>query len=457
MTGHSTHRAAQIVIRIAQHDAAAPFGTVAQQYRRKPKGMDLPRKFSLLTRGSTGSAAALFAAALISVPTGAAQAAPATVENEIAALAQQYLQAGADTLVTNAAPAKAAAAAADGNTALAMSAAMRAQVLALRARLAAERAALAAADVTYSRSRVTIESRTVTVTGNTATITLRDVTELIPTDPAEPPTEQAVNRTLEYTKAGTTWSLQDETIEAGSMAPITAPDLDVNALPVEKYSGPIGTSPADVGTDAPLDDAEKNEDRTWQDPELIETQVSGSAPTGTDAKEQDEGAATMTAAGGATIMARPKNMCYGCMVDYAYKHYKNYNKNYRVFKSNDCTNFISQIMRRGGWKYDLGWYRSNSNWWYNSMNQTHTWAGAENWSRFAPKRTNRLANVWSLSLADVLQMDFNRDGTMDHSMVVTKTTSKDIYLTYHSADTKDRPLRAILKKHPRAKYYAYRT
>jgi hypothetical protein len=423
--------------------------------------MILPKKFPLLTRGSSkwvpGSAATVFAAALFCVPTGAAQAAPATVENEITTLAQQYLQAGADTLVTSTVPAKTAVAAADGNTTSAMSAAMRARVLALRARMAAERSALAAADVTYSRSRVTIESRTVTVTGNTATIALRDVTELTPTDPAEPPTEQTVDRTLKYTKAGSTWSLQDEVIEVGGMAPITAPDLDVSALPVEKYTGPIGTDPADVGTDAPLDDAEKNEDLTWQDPELTETQVAGSAPTGADAKEQDEGTAAKMPAGGVTIMARPKNMCYPCMVDYAYKHYKNYNKNYRVFKNNDCTNFISQIMRHGGWKYDWGWYRSNSNWWYSDTNQTHTWAGAENWSKFAPKRTRHLANVWSMGLADVLQLDFNRDGTMDHSMLVTKTTSKDIYLTYHTTNTKNRSLRAILKKYPRAKYYAYRT
>jgi hypothetical protein len=46
---------------------------------------------------------------------------------------------------------------------------------------------------------------------------------------------------------------------------------------------------------------------------------------------------------------------------------------------------------------------------------------------------------------------------MDHSMVVTKVTSKDIDLTYHSTDTKNRSLRAILKACPKAYYYAYRT
>ncbi len=397
----------------------------------------------------------VLAAALVSVPAGAAQAASAAsaaVENEIAALAQQYLQAGADALVTDATPA--AVAAADASAALAMSAAMRARAAALRARMAAERAKLAAADVAYSRTRVTIESRTVTVAGNTATIALRDITELTPASATEPATEQAVDRTLEYLKVGSTWSLQAETLDVGGMAPITAPDLDVNALPVDN-SGPIGTAPVDTGTEAPLDDAEKNEDLTWQDPELLETPVTGSAPAGGEAK--DEGVTAHAAAGGVSVLARPKNMCYPCMRDYAYAHYKNYNSNYRVFKGNDCTNFISQIMRRGGWKHDTGWYRSNANWWYNSGNQTYTWAGAENWSKFAPKRTDRLANVWAMGLADVLQLDFNRDGTMDHSMLVTKVTSKDIYLTYHSTNTKNRSLRAILKKYPRAYYYAYRT
>lgn len=152
----------------------------------------------------------------------------------------------------------------------------------------------------------------------------------------------------------------------------------------------------------------------------------------------------------------PSGLNYTAMVDYAVKYWDVYNTSYRSF-SNDCTNFISQALKAGGWRFDYGWYKSSSNWWYNSYNQTFTWAGAENWSRFAPRRTAHLKNVWMLVHADVLQMDFNRNYNMNHTMIVTKRTSRTPYLTYHTTDTLNRSLNSLLTSYPNAWYYAYRT
>jgi hypothetical protein len=406
-----------------------------------------------------GGAATIAATALIGVPANASLAAAPAVEDQITALAATFLQADVKPLVTESATSGAlaaprtAAAASD----VQMSAAMAAKAAAKRAKLAVERARLAAANVTYSKVESAIESRKVTVAGDVATIELRDITALTPSAAGEPVTEQALDRVLQFRKVGAAWQLQSEALVGiEGISPISAPGLDVNAVRVDN-SGPIGTDPVDTGTDGPLDDVEKNEDTTWQDPKLTESAVTGSAPAN---DKPAEGAPAATRQGaGVNARAIPKGMCYSCMVDYTNAHWKNYHKGYRSFvgKGGDCTNFISQIMRRGGWKDDKGWYRSNGNWWYTNAHQTWTWAGAENWSKFAPKRTQSLNNVWKLGIADVLQIDFNRDGVMDHSMVVNKVTSKDVYLTYHSPSTKNRSLRAILKSNPRAYYFAYRT
>ena len=126
------------------------------------------------------------------------------------------------------------------------------------------------------------------------------------------------------------------------------------------------------------------------------------------------------------------------MVSYAFDHWGGpgapYNPSYRDFSANggggDCTNFISQSLRNGGWLFTAIGDRTDSRyWWYGLLTQSYTWAGAQNWSAFAPTRTNHLTNVWQMRLADVLQLDFNRDGSKDHTMLMTKWASTDLYMT----------------------------
>lgn len=65
---------------------------------------------------------------------------------------------------------------------------------------------------------------------------------------------------------------------------------------------------------------------------------------------------------------------YSAMANYLEKYWKNYNPSYRSFKNKggDCTNFISQALRAGGWKDKPGWYRNANYWWYNSANQSRS-------------------------------------------------------------------------------------
>jgi hypothetical protein len=154
----------------------------------------------------------------------------------------------------------------------------------------------------------------------------------------------------------------------------------------------------------------------------------------------------------------PLAYSYNAMANYATTYALSYNSAYRSFSS-DCTNFISQAMTAGGWAMVSGWYQSNSVWWYNFLNQSYTWAGAHNWYFFATGsgRTSLLSNVWYMDLADVLQMDFQGDYVIDHSMIVTFVGSNDLYLSYHTTNTLNRSLSSIIAQYPSALYWAHRT
>ena len=180
-----------------------------------------------------------------------------------------------------------------------------------------------------------------------------------------------------------------------------------------------------------------------------------SATPSSTASPMGMGSVTGNEKGAAVSAAASYN--YPAMANYATTYWKNYNGAYRRM-TQDCTNFISQAMYAGGWAMKSGWYQSNSSWWYNSLNQSYPWGGAENWYWFATGqgRTYILSNVWSMGLADVLQLDFDRDNIIDHTMLVTVSGSQK-YLTYHTTDTLNRSLSSIIASYPSAWYYAHRT
>ena len=137
----------------------------------------------------------------------------------------------------------------------------------------------------------------------------------------------------------------------------------------------------------------------------------------------------------------------GKIRDYALKHVYSYNTSYYKY-SQDCTNFVSQAMRAGGWAFDYGWYRSNGNWWYTggSPKATYSWAGAENWYRFArveSKRATVLTNIYDLRIGDILQYKASGSSAMTHSMITTGHSNGDPLLTYHTSDNRNKPFTSI--------------
>lgn len=144
--------------------------------------------------------------------------------------------------------------------------------------------------------------------------------------------------------------------------------------------------------------------------------------------------------------------------NYAYNWALSRNPSYRSW-SNDCTNFISQAVRAGNWFDVSGWYLSNSAWWYNFANQSRTWINAESWWWFTYNRPRgSIATYFSdMRIGDVLQLDFDRNNVVDHSMVVTKKDANGtIYLSYHTTDTRNKSINTILSQYPSAWYYGWK-
>ncbi|WP_434599701.1 amidase domain-containing protein [Streptomyces sp. A5-4] len=161
----------------------------------------------------------------------------------------------------------------------------------------------------------------------------------------------------------------------------------------------------------------------------------------------------------------PNGYNYAAMATYAEKYWSNYNPAYPSFDDagagGDCTNFVSQALKAGGWKHAPGSWDDYRKWWSDpTLGNTLSWVGVNEWSWFAlsSKRTTNLSNVWEMGVGDVLQVDFDRDGSKDHTMLVSyRNRSGTPYLTYHSNNTYRKSIASLVASYPTANYYAYRT
>jgi hypothetical protein len=152
---------------------------------------------------------------------------------------------------------------------------------------------------------------------------------------------------------------------------------------------------------------------------------------------------------------------YAAMATYAEKYWKNYNTAYRRYNNagGDCTNYLSQSLYAGGWKKVTSSAEDYGTWYSGTSSDSDTWIGVNEWSWFTQtaKRTTPLAYAYQMDVGDVLQMDFNKDGSKDHSMMTTYRSGGVPYLTYHDADTYRRSLSSLIASYPNSAYYAYRT
>lgn len=142
--------------------------------------------------------------------------------------------------------------------------------------------------------------------------------------------------------------------------------------------------------------------------------------------------------------------------DYAMKYAISANSTYPPYP-NDCTSFVSQSMRAGGWTMIGGsfWDRQDDGaWWWgkSSLSQaSYTWGGAHNFSKFVAKSARGKSCLRSeLELGDVVQIAKN--GHVFHSMVVTllvcSADGDGPFMSFHTTNTLNKDLGKIEASYP---------
>lgn len=191
--------------------------------------------------------------------------------------------------------------------------------------------------------------------------------------------------------------------------------------------------------------------RPFNDPTAVTAQQSHVAVQ-TLAKKQKNAVAAAT---------DPKAADNKKVVAYAKKYWKNYNPAYRSFAGSggDCTNFASQALHAGGWKYTKRAGKTNTKyWWYAKDTQSYSWALANRLPVYAvkSKRATKVSNPYTLNLGDILTADWDANGNENHSMIVTKVEKtakgRELYLTYHTNDRLNYPFSLVVAQNPKAAY-----
>ncbi|TSI05965.1 amidase domain-containing protein [Lysinibacillus sp. BW-2-10] len=142
-------------------------------------------------------------------------------------------------------------------------------------------------------------------------------------------------------------------------------------------------------------------------------------------------------------------------VQYARNWWKGRNPNYPSFQD-DCTNFISQCLRAGGapmsgypnrargWWITDGWksgrgtggYYSNETWSYSwTVSSSLRWYLESAKSGLTAKRVQSPSE---LNIGDVIFYDFQGDGRIDHSTIVTSIVNGVPYIHAHTVNSQDR-------------------
>lgn len=158
-----------------------------------------------------------------------------------------------------------------------------------------------------------------------------------------------------------------------------------------------------------------------------------------------------------TLPAKMSGANKKAAVAYAQKWALTRNPAYRKFDLN-CTNFISQAMKAGGWKHDTGLWTSEKAWWYNSLNQSRPWVNAEDWFRFTRNHSQRgsvITHLGNVVPGDVIQIKFEGTTRIGHSMIVTKKVGTNVYVSYNTTDRLNKPLSEVIAAYSGETYFAH--
>ncbi len=127
--------------------------------------------------------------------------------------------------------------------------------------------------------------------------------------------------------------------------------------------------------------------------------------------------------------------------EWAYKRnprYYNYDE-----LGGDCTNFISQCIFAGSkimnYKPTFGWYYINSN------NKSPSWTGVEYLYNYLTRKSGvgpigKTVEIEEIKKGDIIQLSFNNN-KFEHSLVITEKDNRNIYVSAHTFDAFNKPLK----------------
>lgn len=132
----------------------------------------------------------------------------------------------------------------------------------------------------------------------------------------------------------------------------------------------------------------------------------------------------------------------------------------------DCTNFASWCVLQGGWSRTNEWY---SRWpYFTSSSHSNSWTVADDFGRYMISSGRGSAYslghkpwYWYFERGDIVQIDYNRDGRWDHTMIITEISSNNMYVTYHTLTPpyqprRNKPLTDLISENPNARFMGYR-
>ncbi|MFE0023179.1 amidase domain-containing protein [Amycolatopsis sp. NPDC059021] len=288
----------------------------------------------------------------------------------------------------------------------------------------------------YRNAEVDLVNPAVTVTGDTARVTVEERTRLVfairdSADSAEA-ARYRVPHVLDFQRRGADWVLAADALDVPADSPDPIP-----------YAHPVKLKPA-----VPRDLAHES------------TIPKGIKPNYPGAKHWSS--APPASVNGGVQIDRP------AAVAYARKYAIDYNQRYERF-TNDCTNFVSQALRAGGWS-DVG-HGDNApdQWWEYLIRDTfpvhsNTWTVAQSFADFGYQYSHRLRGYAGEAPlpADVILTDWENgsDGHIDHAIIITENQPGNvddwskIKVTYHSNDQDNIPLSQVRQKaHPQTTWY----
>ncbi len=128
-------------------------------------------------------------------------------------------------------------------------------------------------------------------------------------------------------------------------------------------------------------------------------------------------------------------------VRYAEKWWDSYNPAYQHFEV-DCTNYISQCLKAGGFPMK-GYPNRSRGWWYQNQTWSFSWAVANALQAYlANPSTSGVLEVKKQTLllpGDVICYDFEGDGRYNHStMVVAKDQNGEPLVNAHTSNSRMR-------------------